>query len=425
MRFNRPGRALLAALFASPIALLFSAPALANDSLTVQQGQTVVLDGTVRYKDLHVLSGGKILVRPVSSGAAGNGSLTIKAATIEVDAGGSIDATGAGFPGTATNGDSASCGANAGGQAAMSGGPAAPGGGGAAAGAGATGCPAGGIGGTPYIQSCEANPGAAGGAAYLPATPADTPNHGGAGGGAIILLAAEITINGSVVADGAPGFILQSFGTGGGAGGYISIDASKVSGSGTISAKGGDGGDGTSGKGGGGGGGTIRVSAVTAVEPALDASGGKSGTCAPGNAGIADATPLPQKPCVDTDGDGDKAKECGGGDCDDSDPNVHAGTTPAIEICDGQDNDCNGAIDDDLVSDACPAGQICEAGACVDGSGGGGGATSTGTDSPPDYVTYRGACDIGRGAHENGMAFYGAALVAFLAGLREYRKRRG
>ena len=45
-------------------------------------------------------------------------------------------------------------------------------------------------------------------------------------------------------------------------------------------------------------------------------------------------------PCVDADGDG--VTDCAG-DCNDSDPKMRPGLA---EVCDGRDNDCNGAIDD-------------------------------------------------------------------------------
>ncbi len=423
MRFTGSRRAAISAAFVTSTVLLFSASALANESLEVQKDQTVVLGGTVRFKSITVRSGGKIKVRPVTDGVPGSGSLTLKAGSITVEAGGVIDASGAGFAGTATDGASAACGANAGGAAGPSGAGPSPGGGGSSAGKGAAGCPTGGDGGTPYIQSCEANPGAAGGAAFIPNAPADAPIHGGAGGGAITLLAAVVHVEGSILADGAAGFVYSGVGTGGGAGGYISIDAATVDGAGLISAKGGDGGDGLNGRGGAGGGGTIRVSAATAPEPKLDTAGGKTGTCPGAQAGIADPQVVADK-CVDVDGDGEKSSACGGDDCDDSDPTVKGGSKPALEVCDGQDNDCNDAIDDELVKDACGDGQSCTDGICVDDGGGGSGGGTTTSGSPPDYVEYRGACDFGRAAHRDGLAFYGAALVAFLAGLRLQRKRR-
>ncbi len=52
-------------------------------------------------------------------------------------------------------------------------------------------------------------------------------------------------------------------------------------------------------------------------------------------------------PCWDDDGDGHDDIACGGDDCDDADPDVHAG---AAEICDGvTDNDCDGVDDPDEV----------------------------------------------------------------------------
>jgi len=46
--------------------------------------------------------------------------------------------------------------------------------------------------------------------------------------------------------------------------------------------------------------------------------------------------------CPDADGDGHRDQACGGADCDDGDPQVRPG---ALEVCDGRDNDCDGAID--------------------------------------------------------------------------------
>ena len=75
--------------------------------------------------------------------------------------------------------------------------------------------------------------------------------------------------------------------------------------------------------------------------------------------------------CPDADGDGFHAEWCGEDDCDDQDDLVHPG---AEELCDGLDNDCNGAVDDGIDSGglACNTGMLgpCAAGRteCVYGA---------------------------------------------------------
>lgn len=56
----------------------------------------------------------------------------------------------------------------------------------------------------------------------------------------------------------------------------------------------------------------------------------------------------PRCPCPDRDGDGSFAARCGGGDCDDGDDRSHPG---AVEICDGEDNDCDGMLDESFDQD--------------------------------------------------------------------------
>ena len=60
--------------------------------------------------------------------------------------------------------------------------------------------------------------------------------------------------------------------------------------------------------------------------------------------------PPPATSRCDQDGDGYLAnsKKCKGNDCDDSDPLIHPG---AAELCDGLDNNCDGAIDNGLSGD--------------------------------------------------------------------------
>ena len=58
-------------------------------------------------------------------------------------------------------------------------------------------------------------------------------------------------------------------------------------------------------------------------------------------------------PPRDADGDDHGDEECGGDDCDDSDPDRHPG---ADEACDGEDDDCDGDVDEGC----CEEGEPCE-----------------------------------------------------------------
>ena len=105
--------------------------------------------------------------------------------------------------------------------------------------------------------------GSAGGMAYGSATqPADLGSgggsgsgsgFGGAGGGMILItVAGMLSLDGSMKADGAAGSYDGSYSGGGGSGGSIHLTAARLSGGGSISAKGGAGGTGAAGGGGGG-----------------------------------------------------------------------------------------------------------------------------------------------------------------------------
>ncbi len=95
------------------------------------------------------------------------------------------------------------------------------------------------------------------------------------------------------------------------------------------------------------------------------AAGGCAGTvpknCGDGDACTRDACDDVNGMCVhdvrDDDGDGDPRSMCGGGDCDDQNASVHSG---ASEVCDGEDDNCNGKIDEGcrVVPDACAMRQV-------------------------------------------------------------------
>jgi len=181
---------------------------------------------------------------------------------------------------------------------------------------------------------------------------------GGAGGGVVTIFAAgSITIPGAIDAAGGMGQAAVSVlgevgGGGGGSGGQIFLVSPLVSATGTVSVKGGVGGwpasDGAileneAARGGGGGDGRIRVDAIE-LQGADDD-------------GTLDGTPIFDgdfdqwywgeddpfvPPCdTDADADGSLAWDCGGPDCDDSDPTVNPGASD--DAADGIDQNCDGA----------------------------------------------------------------------------------
>jgi hypothetical protein len=336
-----------------------SRPASASPDLLLD-GATTHLSGTVRYRVVHLTHGAKIQVVPYDGDPA-RGRLEIIAHSIIVDATSSIDATGAGFRGRQ---DDDGEGPGGGTGAKTSDDSAAGGGYGGKGGPGvfrpsclvnqAT------KGGDPYETVLEdIRMGSAGSAAG--SHDGDPGGRGGNGGGAIVLRAGRIALDGIVVADGLAGAVFDGDdSSGGGAGGGILLHAGQLVsvGAARLQVNGASGGKSAKDEGGAGGGGRIRLfvptvppSLVTSVQggaSACDTAKGASGSVmAPKDLG-----------CPDLDGDGPTSSECGGKDCDDSDPEVRPG---AAERCNGEDDDCNGAIDDgDLRS-------VCGGGSCVNG----------------------------------------------------------
>ena len=89
----------------------------------------------------------------------------------------------------------------------------------------------------------------------------------------------------------------------------------------------------------------------------------------------------------DADGDGYADVALGGDDCDDGDPAVNPG---AEELCDGADNDCNGAVDDGAID--APSWYVDSDG---DGYGDAESQSFTSCEETPGLVSQGGDCDDG------------------------------
>ena len=281
----------------------------------------------------------------------------------------------------------------------------------------------------------------------------DAPRHeprrqhrGGAGsragasaGGHIILRAAQIAVDGVIESEGEQFTTSVGAAIGGGSGGVIEIYAYDLTGSGTISVKGGKGlvvMDPTSGDmlyGGGGAGGLIYIEAHK-ISPNLTFQVDGAPTVAPmaacGGLGAGQAGLLVTNmvdTCIDADGDHAPSAYCddgGDADCDDSNSNVKPG---AKEVCDGLDNDCNGKVDDGNAIDECDAmhGELCIDGGCTR-TGGMPDASTGASDAGPDlaYLDFDGGCDMTQAATPGLFALGGALAAAFARAIRSRRRRR-
>jgi MYXO-CTERM domain-containing protein len=423
-------------------ALAFPAQAFASPTLKVDGGTvTLGADAPPYFDTVLVTSTGILTAMPYVSGSSmSTGWLTLKANSITVDAGGSIAADGAGYRGqdSSFGGCALMTAMLCAGAGTMVG---LPGGGGGFFAQGANGTQeammgmctdlgAKAQGGAKFFDMTKMllDLGSAGGAGKLTSA---TATAGGNGGGGIRLVAALVTINGTVSAAGSSANPIGGIGPGGGSGGAIEITTASLSGTGTLSVRGGDGAHGVGitgmfspNNGGGGSGGVVILHLPPGDTSPLSvvSDGGKTGDCAtfaaPGggsaNAPMAGA-------CIDVDGDGHASKKCPslpGDDCDDSDPNVHPG---ALELCNGKDDNCDGNVDE--APNECTMkmnGEVC---GMVGGMPGCVAATDGGSDGGdvPQYIQLGGGCAMRDQPPSRGAAALGMGLLALAAAARRRR----
>jgi len=367
------------------LTLLLSVAGVASAADLVVDGTTQTLDGTQSYGVVQVINGGVLQVTPYD-GTGTTGTLHLVADSIEVDSTSSIVADGGGYRGQ-HNASGEGPGGGAGGSCCAD-----SGGGGGHGSAGGTGSRDGcsssdGSGGAAYgdPSSLDIDMGSAGGAAGT--ADGDDGGYGADGGGAIWLEAEEITLAGTLSADGTAGGVTNNDAEGGGAGGGLLLHAATLTCTGTLRARGGAGGSVDDGGGGGGGGVIKQFYDVSGTTCGVDVSGGAGGCGATaGGTGSdssgevdwdgdgvtsADGDCDPLDPAVtttstwylDSDGDGfgDPSSSPTGSctapsgyvaestDCDDTDVSVNP---DAEELCDGVDNDCDGTTDGADATDA-------------------------------------------------------------------------
>ena len=233
-----------------------------NASLVQNSSQTLKLNGS-----LTVEKGG--IITHSDNATVRDYAVNLEVAgAFDLQDGSTITVDGLGYDGSVTSGDGFGPGGGKDGSGTGSGG------GGGHGGSGGAGSAPGGIVNDPQ----NADLGSGGGTGY-------PPTSGGSGGGAVILKAVTLTLNGRITANGMVGATNTTYGGGGGAGGSVYITATNISGSGVIVASGAAGGGAD--KGGGGGGGRILVLVTGTGDPCAintDAAGGTGNKS--GDAGI-------------------------------------------------------------------------------------------------------------------------------------------
>jgi Putative metal-binding motif len=403
------------------LGLFWSNTATAATPLIVADStQSLGGDVPLFYSTVTIKNGAVLRVIPVGT-PGGTGRLHIKANKIVIEAGGTLDASGAGYRGlSGKDGNGPGGGKYAANYS---------GGGGGFFGDGGAGtnpmCATGifGLGGLKYgTVDPPFELGSAGGAGGKTPGPI-----GGSGGGSVILEAAEIEINGTITVAGNGGSTISGVGSGGGSGGEIRLQASLFNWGpkARLLANGGLGGKAGSESGGSGGGGLIWLRGAPEPPPEVElnvAGGASQEACMTGEGKGQDGMVFKDSSvfaCRDLDGDGFAADGCGKEDCDDADPKFNP---TALDKCDGLDNNCNKVIDDPET--ACATGLECVGTTCepLSTMQDAGPEEDGGTPAAPKVLEYRGGCSVPTvPTNASALAAVGVA-VAF--GLYAARRRR-